>query len=102
MIKPALITTIIGENTMTDKDLNDTPQRIPKIRSLTDITRAMNRIHREARLGTLSTADMGRYGAFYNLFAGMLRDGVLEERLQQLEDMQGIPRKGVDNVSKQH
>ena len=87
---------------MTDKDLDDTPQRIPKIRSLTDITRAMNRIHAEARKGLLSTQDMGRYGAFYNLFAGMLRDGILEERLQKLEEMQGIPTSGGSHVSKQH
>ena len=88
---------------MCDKDLDDTPQRIPKIRSLTDITRAMNRIHAEARKGQLSTQDMGRYGAFYNLFAGMLRDGILEERLQKLEEMQGIPTSGGNHgVSKQH
>ena len=87
---------------MQNKSVDEPKQRVAKVRSQTDLLRWMNRIHREARLGQLSTADMGRYGAFYNLFAGMLRDGVLEERLQQLEDMQGIPRKGVDHVSKQH
>lgn len=87
---------------MSDKVLDDTPQRIPKLRSMTDLLRAMNRIHREARLKELSTADLGRYANFYNMFANMLRDGDLEKRLEQLEDMQGIPRKGVDHVVSKH
>lgn len=88
---------------MADKDLDDAPQRIPKLRSMTDLLRAMNRIHREARLKELSTADLGRYANFYNMFANMLRDGDLEKRLEQLEEMQGLPKNGGGyDASKQH
>lgn len=62
----------------------------------------MNCIHAEARKGLLSTQDMGRYVAFYNQFAGMFRDGILEERLQKLEEMQGLAITGDNNgISKQ-
>ena len=88
---------------MNNKELNDLPLRVPKLKSMTDLLRAMNRIHREARLKQLSTADLGRYANFYNMFANMLRDGDLEKRLEQLEDMQGLPRQGgKHDVSKQH
>jgi hypothetical protein len=55
----------------------------------------MNCIHTEARKGLLSKQDIGRYGAYYNQSASMLRDGVLEERIQELAEMQGYQLQGI-------
>ena len=91
---------------MCDNDKDSTPQRIPKLKSLTDLMRAMNRIHRETRTGDMTTQDLGRYGAFYNLFANMLRDSDLEKRLEQLEEQlasqTGRPTGKNNGLTKQH
>ena len=91
---------------MTDKDITDTPQRIPKLKSMTDLLRAMNRIHAEARKGDMTTQDLGRYGSFYNLFSNMLRDSDLEERLLKLEEelasRTGLPTGGSNGYNKRH
>ena len=78
-----------GKNTMNNNNQSNTPQRIPKIKSLTDVLRAMNRIHREVRQGQLSTQDLGRYVNLYQGFAGMIKDKTVDElaeRLEALED----------------
>ena len=78
-----------GKNIMNNNNQSDTPQRIAKIKSLTDVLRAMNRLHREARLGNVSTQDMGRYVNLYQGFAGMIKDKSIDElsdRLEALED----------------
>ena len=91
---------------MTDNELNDTPQRVPKLKSMTDLLRAMNRIHAEARKGDMTTQDLGRYGNFYNLFSNMLRDSSLEERLLKLEEelssRTGIPTGGRNGHAAKH
>ena len=91
---------------MTDKELDDTPQRVPKLKSMTDLLRAMNRIHAEARKGEMTTQDLGRYGSFYNLFSNMLRDSELEVRLIKLEDelasRTGTPTGGRNGYAAKH
>ena len=72
---------------MSDSDLNNA-QRIPKIRSLTDVLRALNRVHREVRLKQMTMTELKGYVSLYRAFSDLIKDQTLDdlaERLEQLE-----------------
>ena len=72
---------------MSDNDLTPTP-RIPKIKSLTDVLRSMNRLHREAKQGKVSTQDMGRWVNLYQAFSSMIKDKSIDELAERLEQLE--------------
>jgi len=73
---------------MSDSDLPNA-QRIKRISSLTDVLRALNRVHREVRLKQMSMNEMKGYVSLYRAFSDLIKDQTLDdldERLQALED----------------
>lgn len=56
-----------------------------RLQNLSDIAKEYRKLYREARAGTLSTAEASKLGYLLNMLAGLLTASDLEDRLATLE-----------------
>ena len=56
-----------------------------RLQTLGDVAKEYRKLYREARAGTLSTAEASKLGYLLNMLAGILTASDLEERLAKLE-----------------
>ncbi len=56
-----------------------------RLQTLSDVAKEYRKLYREARAGTISTAEASKLGYILNMLAGILTASDLEERLAKLE-----------------
>ena len=60
-----------------------------RLSTLGDVAKEVRKLYREARAGTLSTAEATKLAYLLNMLASILTASDIEERLSQLEDRRG-------------
>lgn len=60
-----------------------------RLQSLSDVAKEYRKLYREARAGTISTAEASKLGYLLNMLAGILTASDLEQRLAAIEADKG-------------
>ena len=71
------------------------PRRVKRINNSRDLTRELNSVYRDMRVGVLPTQDASRMANALDVLRRVIESGAIEERLARLEAQLGA-RQGND------
>ncbi|MDP1680966.1 MAG: hypothetical protein Q8L39_04240 [Burkholderiales bacterium] len=66
--------------------MENQPMKRVTLKTISDISRELSKVYREARNGRLDTADLGRYANALAILSRITLDADLETRVAALED----------------